>query len=167
MSKEDNVERFEVRGRFEPNLLCRTLEWTSVTPFMIPAGVKELAIWDKLEDVPLPFEIKPKDMLIAQSLCTKLNRLATIKENKSNKPKPLKDELIELLSDIPATQIDMANKIKRQKQHIKTLEQKIKYLKKDNQSLQRSYCKLSTDLQQITGERDYYYKEHIKRNYWE
>ena len=50
----------------------------------------------------------------------------------------------------------MANKIKKQKQHIKDLENKIRLLKRDNHSLQRNYCKKTTDLNQIKQERDYY-----------
>lgn len=115
-------------------------------------------IWNKEHSILIPMG---KDKLMAWQVCKQLNELLTIKK-KSAKPTPLKDEIMEVLSDISEKEFDMGNKIKRQKEHIKNLETEIKCLKNDNRSLQRSYTNLSKDLEQIKGERDYYQKEYMK-----
>ena len=113
---------------------------------------KKPVIYDNKKDLPLPVEVI--NVQLAKQLCEELNELATIKEN--NKPKPLKTEILQILNKIDEPQYEMANKIKKQKQHIKDLENKIRLLKRDNHSLQRNYCKKTTDLNQIKEERDYY-----------
>lgn len=143
--------------RFEIKYVSKTLQVDKLSfpPFThnINCTTKPI-IFDNEDRLPLPFEITENNYILARDLCDKLNRLATIKEN--NKPKPLKTEILEILSKIDEPQYEMANKIKKQKQHIKDLENKIRLLKRDNHSLQRNYCKKTTDLNQIKEERDYY-----------
>lgn len=149
--KKEN--RFEIRYMFKNNYTQFSL---------IPPSLSEytkMVIYDNEDKLPLPFEITGNSYILAKDLCDKLNKLATIKEN--NKPKPLKTEILEILNRIDEPQYEMANKIKKQKQHIKDLENKIRLLKRDNHSLQRNYCKKTTDLNQIKEERDYYQQKLI------
>lgn len=144
-------ERFEIKY-VSKNLQVEKLSFPPFT-HTINSTTKPI-IFDNEDRLPLPFEITENNYILARDLCDKLNKLATIKQN--NKPKPLKTEILEILSKIDEPQYDMANKIKKQKQHIKDLENKIRLLKRDNHSLQRNYCKKTTDLNQIKEERDYY-----------
>lgn len=156
-TKSKHKMTFKKENRFEIKYVSKNLqvEKLSFPPFThtINSTTKPI-IFDNEDRLPLPFDITENNYILARDLCDKLNRLATIKQN--NKPKPLKTEILEILSKIDEPQYDMANKIKRQKQHIKDLENKIRLLKRDNQSLQRNYCKKTTDLNQIKEERDYY-----------
>ena len=145
--KKEN--RFEIR--YMPQSIPATVNMLRYPTKKIDI-TKKPVIYDNKKDLPLPVEII--DELLAKRLCEELNELATIKQN--NKPKPLKTEILEILSKIDEPQYEMANKIKKQKQHIKDLENKIRLLKRDNHSLQRNYCKKTTDLNQIKEERDYY-----------
>ena len=120
--------------------------------------LKEHCVWDTKECLPVGFFEYWGE---AMHICSLLNEL----NNKTHKekPKPLKQQIIDIIEDVDNDKFDMKNKIIRQKEHIKDLESKIRLLKKENQSLQRNYCKVSVDLQQVTGERDYYYKEYLKK----
>lgn len=146
-TKAEHKMIFKKENRFE-------VRYDNHTPIPPSLSDTKMVIYDNEDKIPLPFEITGNSYILAKDLCDKLNKLATIKQN--NKPKPLKTEILEILSKIDEPQYEMANKIKKQKQHIKDLENKIRLLKRDNHSLQRNYCKKTTDLNQIKEERDYY-----------
>ena len=156
-TKSNHTMTFKKENRFEIRYMPKNLPINGMFHSVIlkcSTIDAKIVIYDNEKGLPLPFEITENNYILAKSLCEELNELATIKKN--NKPKPLKTEILEILSKIDEPQYDMANKIKRQKQHIKDLENKIRLLKRDNRNLQRNYCKKTTDLNQIKEERDYY-----------
>lgn len=117
-------------------------------------------IWDTKYQCPLP--AKFDDELSATTHCKFLNKLNQHKED--NKPKPLKEEILKALEEIPVKDYEMLNKIKRQKEHIKTLEHRIKLLKTENHSLQRSYCRISTELQHCKDDMEFYKQEYYRQH---
>lgn len=146
---------FKKENRFELRHMVNGICISPIRDLKLPNAsnyLTKIIIYDNEKQLPLPFTVT--DIVAAKAFCKELNELATIKQN--NKPKPLKTEILEILSKIDEPQYEMANKIKKQKQHIKDLENKIRLLKRDNRSLQRNYCKKTTDLNQIKEERDYY-----------
>ena len=156
-TKSKHKMTFKKENRFELRYVHKNLPITGMFHSVIQKCSTidaKIVIYDNEKGLPLPFEITENNYILAASLCEELNELATIKKN--NKPKPLKTEILEILNRIDEPQYEMANKIKKQKQHIKDLENKIRLLKRDNHSLQRNYCKKTTDLNQIKEERDYY-----------
>ena len=152
ISDSDCKITFKNEKRFEIRYMNTAAQSTPLSMFQPIDITKKPVIYDNKKDLPLPVEVI--NVQLAKQLCEELNELATIKEN--NKPKPLKTEILQILNKIDEPQYEMANKIKKQKQHIKDLENKIRLLKRDNHSLQRNYCKKTTDLNQIKEERDYY-----------
>ena len=79
---------------------------------------------------------------------------------KKEKPKPLKDEIMDLLEGIDQSKYDMQNKILKQKQHIKELETRIKHLKNDVKNNQRSINSLSRKCDLCNYKTDYEFKEY-------
>lgn len=104
-----------------------------------PFYKQTFGIWDckKCMSLPCCFETD----IEARVMCDLLNELA--KEYKNNKPKPLKEEILEALGEIDISKYDMQNKILKQKEHIKELETKIKHLKNDVKNNQRSIDRLT------------------------
>ena len=159
-TKSKHKMTFKKENRFEIRYMAQSIPVDKlrfpplkILPDSLNCSTKPI-IYDNEKKLPLPFEITENNYILAKSLCEELNELATIKQN--NKPKPLKTEILQILEGIDEPKYEMANKIKKQKQHIKDLENKIRLLKRDNHSLQRNYCKKTTDLNQIKEERDYY-----------
>lgn len=152
-------ERFEIK--YIPKCISLSNQNIPVDQLRFaPRYQTKPVIYDNSKRLPLPFEITDHNIVLAKDLCRELNELNKIKIN--TKPKPLKTEILQLLNEIDENKYEMANKIKTQKQHIKDLEHQIKLLKRDNKGLQRNYCKVTTDLEQIKGERDYYESKYHK-----